>query len=279
MADMLSYEDALAHLLSLVPPPPAVEHIITLQALGRVLAEPVVSTLNVPPHDNSAMDGYALRAQDVPQAGTALPVSQRIPAGQVGAPLQAGTAARTFTGAPIPSGADCVVMQERTRPDGEQVVFETVPQAGDNIRRAGEDIACGQTVLSAGSKLGVGELGAVASVGQADVVVYRRLKVAIFSTGDELVMPGDPLPPGAIYNSNRYMLTGLLQQLGCEVIDLGVVEDTLAATREALRHAAGLSDVVMTTGGVSVGEEDHVKPAVEAEGRLDLWKIAIKHGN
>src|SRR5574343_1976002 len=178
---MLTVEQALDTLLGAARPVEEIRHVPLTAAVGRILARPQQSTVAVPPLDNSAMDGYALRAADVPTPGTRLPVSQRIPAGQVGAPLQAGTAARTFTGAPIPSGADCVVMQERTRGDGEQVVFETVPQAGDNIRRAGEDIACGQAVLLAGSKLGVGELGAVASVGQARVAVYRRLKVAIFS--------------------------------------------------------------------------------------------------
>src|SRR5574343_1500319 len=186
MADMLSYEDALAHLLSLVPPPPGVEHINTLQALGRVLAERVVSPLNVPPHDNSAMDGYALRAQDVPQAGTRLPVSQRIPAGQVGSPLQAGTAARIFTGAPVPPGADAVVMQENCQAEGDAVLINHAPRAGDNIRRAGEDIAQGGIILSAGTRLRPQEVSLAASAGLPVLPVYPRLRVGGFFTGDEL---------------------------------------------------------------------------------------------
>ena len=274
----LSYDEALAQLLAKANPPAEIEELPLEQALGRVLARSQHSDLEVPPHDNSAMDGYALRAADVPVAGTVLPVSQRIPAGSVGTLLQPGTAARIFTGAPVPPGADVVVMQENCEARDGAVVVNQVPQAGDNVRRAGEDIAKGAEIVPAGLRLNPQALGLLASVGIPRVAVLRRLRVALFSTGDELVTPGQPLPPGAIYNSNRYLLRGLLERLGCEVTDLGNVEDTLDATRAALRRAAEGHDLILTSGGVSVGEEDHVKPAVEAEGELSLWAIAIKPG-
>jgi len=205
-------------------------------------------------------------------------VAQRIPAGSVGHTLAPGTAARIFTGAPIPHGADAVVMQELCSLDGDGVLIDHLPRPGEWIRRAGEDIARGAVVLTAGQRLGPQMLGLAASVGCATLPVFRRLRVALFSTGDELVMPGEPLPPGAIYNSNRYVLRGLLEALGCQVCDLGIVPDSLEATRAALRAAAGSNDLIITSGGVSVGEEDHVKPAVQAEGQLDLWLVAMKPG-
>ena len=193
--------------------------------------------------------------------------------------LEPGTAARIFTGAPVPPGADAVIMQERCEHAGEGWVnFQHVPKAGENIRRAGEDVAKDARILTAGTRLGPAQLAFAASVGLAEVPVYRRLRVATFFTGDELVMPGQPLPAGAIYNSNRFAIVALLERLGCEVKDLGQVPDSLEATRAALREAAAGADLVVTCGGVSVGEEDHVKPAVEAEGSLDLWAIAIKPG-
>jgi molybdopterin molybdotransferase len=209
-----------------------------------------------------------------------LRISQRIPAGHIGQPLEAGTAARIFTGAFIPEGADAVVMQEQCKADetGEQVTIEHAPQSGEWIRRAGEDIQTGSVILQAGTRLRAQEQGLAASVGLAQLPVFRRLKVAVFFTGDELTMPGEPLKPGAIYNSNRFMLRGLLQQLGCDVTDLGNVPDTLDATRAALRNAAQGNDLIITSGGVSVGEEDHIKPAVEAEGSLNMWQIAMKPG-
>ena len=229
------------------------------------------------------MDGYALRSADVPQAGTVLPVSQRIPAGSVGGPLAPGTAARIFTGAPVPEGADVVVMQEdcEALEDGG-VRVQVVPQAGRNIRRAGEDIALGARVLAAGRRLDPAAVGLAASIGLARLEVARRPRVALFSTGDELVMPGEVAPqamrPGAIYNSNRFFLRALAQRLGCEVTDFGIVPDQLEATKDVLREASREHDVILTSGGVSVGEEDHVKPAVQALGSLDLWMIAIKPG-
>jgi len=255
------------------------EGVPTLQALGRVLAEDVHSGLDVPPADNSAMDGYTLRVADVPAAGVVLPLSQRIPAGVVGTTLAAGSAARIFTGAQIPPGADAVVMQEQcTAVDADSVRIDALPSQGQWIRRRGEDIAAGATVLARGSLLTPQAMGLAASVGRATLQVLRRPRVALFSTGDELAMPGEPLKPGGIYNSNRFTLTGLLQASGCEVKDLGIVPDRLEATREALRSAALGVDLILTSGGVSVGEEDHLKPAMQMEGRLDLWQVAMKPG-
>ncbi len=275
---LLSVDEALGRLLAGARPVSDTETVPTLVATGRVLALPQTSALDVPPLDNTSMDGYAVRSLDCASGAARLRVAQRIPAGAVGKPLEPGTAARIFTGAPIPAGADAVVPQEQTAVDGDHVVVKHVPQPGEWIRRAGEDIRAGATILEAGTRLRAQEVGLAASVGLATLPVYRKVRAALFSTGNELVMPGEPLPPGAIYNSNRFTLTGLFRMLGCEIEDLGIVPDTLAATREALRHAAATSDVIVTSGGVSVGEEDHVKPAVDAEGRLDLWRIAMKPG-
>jgi len=276
--DMLSFDEAYEKLLGFVRPVREVEEVDTLFAAGRVLAVDQHSTIDQPPMDNSGMDGYALRAVDVPVAGTRLPVSQRIPAGSVGHELAPGTAARIFTGAPLPPGADTVVMQELCEHVGDEVVVNMVPRAGEAVRRMGEDVARGARVLPAGLRLSPQAVALAASVGLARLPVHRRVKVAVFSTGSELVMPGEPLPPGGIYNSNRYLLRGLLAGLGCEVEDFGIVPDRLDATREVLRRAAEGHDLILTSGGVSVGEEDHVKPAVEAEGSLDMWKIAMKPG-
>ena len=275
---MLTYEQALEKLLAAAQPVEEVRRVPLLAAAGRVLAVVQQSGVSVPPLDNSAMDGYAVRTADVTTAGICLPVSQRIPAGTVGVPLQPGSAARIFTGAPIPAGADAVVMQERCEHGEGGVVINQVPKSGENIRRAGEDITAGADILPAGVKLRPQEIALAASAGLPELPVYRRVRVGMFFTGDELVQPGEPLPPGAIYNSNRYALRTLLEGMGCEVRDLGAVEDRLDATCDALRRAAADNDLVITSGGVSVGEEDHVKPAVEAEGELDMWKIAIKPG-
>jgi molybdopterin molybdotransferase len=275
---MLDYEEALARLLGGAVPVTATEVVATYAAAGRVLAEGLRSTIDVPPLDNTSMDGYALRCADVAAAGARLAVAQRIPAGSVGHALAPGTAARIFTGAPVPDGADAVVMQELCAVAGDAIVVNHVPHVGEWIRRRGEDIAAGAEVLAAGTRLTAAHVGVAASVGAARLTVFRRLRVALFSTGDELAMPGEPLKPGGIYNSNRYTLRALLEGLGCEVADLGIVPDTREATRAALRLAAAANDLILTSGGVSVGEEDHVKPSVEAEGALDLWKIAIKPG-
>lgn len=277
---MVSVDEAVEFLLAHAVPVQQTETVLLKDALGRVLAEPVSSGINVPPADNTAMDGYAVRFSDIHQNGnTRLKVSQRIPAGQVGGPLQPGTAARIFTGAPLPHGADTIVMQEQCteQADGSIVISGTV-RKGDHIRRCGEDIRTGDEVLSAGRLLQPQDLGLAASVGHAELVVYRRLRVAIFSTGDELVEPGSELAPGSIYNSNRYTLFGLLANTGCEVIDLGVVEDTLDATLQAMQQGAESADLVMTTGGVSVGEEDYVRKAIEQLGELGMWRVAMKPG-
>ena len=276
---MLSLPQALERLVAGTTALADTETVSTFDALGRVLAAEVRSQLDVPPHDNTSMDGYALRVADVAAAGAVLPVSQRIAAGQVGAVLAPGSAARIVTGAPVPEGADAVVPQEQCEAlDGGAVRVNAQPPAGQWIRRRGEDVRAGSVVLSRGTRLTPQALGLAASVGAAALTVLRRPRVALFSTGDELVMPGEPLKPGAIYNSNRYTLRALLQAAGCEVSDLGIVPDRLDATRDALRSAAAGHDLILTSGGVSVGEEDHLRPAAQAEGRLDLWQIAIKPG-
>lgn len=275
---MLSVDEALAFLLKGATPVADMEQVATLAASGRVLAQAQHSTFSVPSLDNTSMDGYAVNSADCASGEARLPVSQRIPAGSVPQQLARGTAARIFTGAPIPPGADAVVMQELCTQDGDAVIVKHRPEPGEWVRRVGEDILAGNEILSAGMKLRPQDTGLAASVGIAALPLYRRLKVAVFFTGDELVMPGEPLPAGRIYNSNRFTLNGLLQQLGCEVADYGIVPDRLDATRKVLREAAAGNDLIVTSGGVSVGEEDHVKPAVEAEGRLDMWKIAVKPG-
>jgi molybdopterin molybdotransferase len=287
MADprpLLSLDEALARLLAGAAPHriAETETVATFDALGRVLAADVRSLLDVPPADNTSMDGYAVHVSDAGTAGTVLPVSQRIPAGVVGEPLARGTAARVFTGAQVPPGADAVVMQEQcTAMPGDglgAVRIDAVPAGGQWIRRRGEDVRHGDTVLARGTRLSPQALGLAASVGAATLVVVRRPRVALFSTGDELVMPGEPLKPGAIYNSNRFVLRGLLQAAGCVVRDLGIVPDRLDATRDALRRAAESNDLIVTSGGVSVGEEDHLRPAVQAEGWIENWQLAIKPG-
>ena len=277
---MLTLDEALSRLLGAVQVLPTTdnESVSTFDALGRVLAVEVSSELDVPPADNSSMDGYALRCADVPAPGIVLPVSQRIPAGVVGPPLQPGSAARIFTGAQVPAGADAILMQEQATAQGDSVRIDAVPAPGQWIRRRGEDVQRGAVVLPAGTRLTPQALGLAASVGAARLAVARRPRVAVFSTGDELVMPGEPLKPGAIYNSNRFTLRALIQAMGCECTDFGIVPDKLDATRAALREAARAHDLIVTSGGVSVGEEDHLRPAVQAEGRIELWQIAIKPG-
>ena len=282
-APLKPLDEALAELLAQAAPLAGTDTVNTFDADGRVLAQAATSPLQVPPNDNSSMDGYAVRCADVPAAGVELPVAQRIPAGAFGVPLAAGTAARIFTGAPVPEGADAIVMQEDCEAlDGDRVRVNAVPAQGQWIRRAGEDITRGAEVLAAGTRLTPAELGLAASIGLGTLQVARRPRVALFSTGDELVMPGDVPPaqmrPGAIYNSNRFFLRAMLLRLGCEVSDLGIVPDRREATVAALREAAQGHDLILTSGGVSVGEEDHIKPAVEALGELVLWQIAMKPG-
>jgi len=278
---MLTAQQAIDHLLSHAQTVTESEEVKTQAALGRILAENVNSLVDVPPLDNTAMDGYAVRTADTNVPGAILRLAQRIPAGSIGTQLEPSTTARIFTGAPVPPGADAVVMQEDcTLPEGqvEQVQINVTPAVGQWIRRKGEDLTAGKTALVAGTFLRPQELGVAASAGLTHLSVKRRVRVAAFFTGDELALPGEPLKPGGIYNSNRDTLLACLKSLGCDATDLGIVPDRLDATRQALRQASKGHDLIITSGGVSVGEEDHIKPAVTAEGRLDLWQIAIKPG-
>ena len=273
---------ALGELLAHAEPLSPADDVSTFDGDGRVLAQDLLSSLDVPAHDNSAMDGYAVRAADWADTSTLLQVNQRIPAGSSGHALAARSAARIFTGAPIPPGADAVVMQEDCETVGAGVLVRVRPRPGQWIRRHGEDVAAGAVVLHRGERLTPAALGLAASIGFDRLQVAPRVRVALFSTGDELVMPGDVAPadmkPGAVYNSNRFFLKALLLRLGCSVTDLGIVPDRLDATVAALKDASSQHDLILTSGGVSVGEEDHVKPAVEALGSLMLWQIAIKPG-
>jgi len=271
---LLSVDDALARLLAEAKPVAEVEEVPTLEATNRILARAQRSTMDVPPMDNSAMDGYAVRVAD----GTKLRVAQKIMAGSVGKPLERGTAARIFTGAPIPPGADAVIMQEQVEVQGSEVVLKKTPKPGEWVRYVGSDVRKGGEILPAGKRLLPQDTGLAASVGIKTLPVHRRVKLGLFFTGDELVMPGEPLAPGRIYNSNRFTLRGLAEVFGCELRDYGIVPDTLEATREVLRRAASECDLIVTSGGVSVGDADYVKPAVEAEGRLLMWRIAMKPG-
>lgn len=275
---LLSFSDAKATLLASARVLTDVESVDLAWAYGRVLAEDLISPMTVPPFSNAAMDGYALRAADAAEPGARLPVMQRVAAGDVARPLAPGGAARIFTGAEVPEGADCVVMQEDCEVDGDAVIVRQSPSRGQHVRLRGSDLAEGKVLLTAGERLSAAALGLAASVGIGEVRVFRRLKAAIFFTGSELVMPGQPLPPGHIYNSNRYVMRGFLHELGVDIVDLGIVADDREATRAALRRAAAEADLILTSGGMSVGEEDHVIGAVQAEGHIDVWKIAAKPG-
>lgn len=282
-------DEALAELLARATPLGRSESVATCDADGRVLSSDVISRIDVPAFDNSAMDGYALRFADLQPSQATLQVTQRVAAGGIAAPLLAGQAARIFTGAPVPPGADTVVMQEDCDvqpplvPGGIPTVRVRAPvQQGQWLRAKGDDVRAGQRVLQAGDRLTPAQLGLAASLGLAHLEVSQRPQVALFSTGNELVMPGEcapeSLPQGAIFNSNRFFLRQMLTRLGAVVQDMGIVPDRRADTEAALRQAAQHSDLIVTSGGVSVGEEDHIKPAVSALGQLDLWQIAIKPG-
>ncbi len=279
---MITYNEALERLLKAAVPVTRTETVPTLYAEGRILAAAVKSTVDVPPWDNSQMDGYCLRAEDIAGATEAspvrLPVSQRIPAGSLGTALAARTCARIFTGAPMPPAADTVVAQEDVERDGDEVIFKAPAQEGTFVRRRAGDVAAGDVVAEAGEKLTPGVLGLIASVGAAYVTVVKPLRVAVFFSGSELAMPGDPLPAGGIYNSNRYTIRALLKGLGCEVYDLGTVPDSFEKTQEALSKASRETDLIITSGGMSVGEEDHIKPAVERLGKIDMWRVCLKPG-
>lgn len=254
----------------------------TLYAEGRILAEAVKSTVDVPPWNNSQMDGYCLAADAIaaatPEHPVRLPVSQRIPAGSTGTILATGTCARIFTGAPLPEAADVVVPQEDVERAGDDVIFRAPAKVGTYVRRRAGDVAAGDVVAEAGAKLTPGLLGLIASVGAAYVTVMKPLRVGVFFSGNELTMPGEPLPAGSIYNSNRFTIRALLKGLGCDVYDLGTVPDSHEKTKEAFEKASRETDVIISSGGMSVGEEDHIKPAVESLGKIDMWRVCLKPG-
>ena len=277
MSKLRPVEEAIDHLLAKVSRTEQTEIRGLSDALGLYLTEPVISDLDVPPADNSAMDGYAVQLASISE-NQWLEVSARVPAGSVGEEIRSGTAVRIFTGALIPAGADTVVMQENCEAEENRVRIHELPELGANVRARGQDLEAGATVLQSGERLTAQSLALLASVGCAEVKVFKPLRVAIMSTGDELVEPGGRLAEGQIFNSNRFALEGLIRGLGMEVVDLGIVEDTPDATDRILRQAAERADLIVSTGGVSVGEEDHVKSAVERLGHLDLWKLAIKPG-
>lgn len=279
MADqqLTPVDAAIDQLLAQATPVTGRQTVALADSLGRILAEDHRVPADVPPADNSAVDGYALRARDL-AAGKALPVSARVPAGHAPAAIEPGTAVRLFTGSEIPAGADTVVMQERTERTDAGITVQAEVDEGQNIRRRGQDLRAGDLALARGTRIRPQEMGLLASMGAARVEVSRRLKVAILTTGDELVEPGTPLEPGQIYNTNRFTLLGLLAAAGCEVVLCETLRDTREATRSTLKLAAGEADLIITSGGVSVGEEDHVRAVLEESGELALWRLAIKPG-
>jgi molybdopterin molybdotransferase len=276
---LLAYDDALAQLTGGIGPIGKVINVELREALGAVLAESIESAIDVPGCAMSSMDGYAIRTADLAEAGaSSLPVSQRIPAGSAAVALTPGTAARIFTGAPVPEGADAVIMQEQVEADGDRISFEVRPARGNNIRPAGNDIRRGTRILERGCRLRAQDIGLAASVGLQALPVYEPIRVGMFFTGDELVEPGETLAAHNIYDSNRYTLHGLLDAMGCEIVDLGLVGDTLEETKAAMQNASTRADLVVTSGGVSVGEEDYVRIAIEQLGELRMWRIGIKPG-
>ena len=279
---LMSADDALSFLIDSASVTAMTEAVSLDDSLGRILASDIHSTINVPGFDNSAMDGYTIALNDnqVAQENLSFDVVDRIAAGSTGNDLKIGNAARIFTGAPIPNGANTVVMQEECTlsEDKSQITVKRAINLNENIRPTGNDILKDNVILSSGRQIKPQDISLAASVGVGELVVFKKIKVGVFFTGDELVEPGNPLTPGKIYNSNRYALVALLKQVGCDVINLGNIEDKLDATCEALEALESQCDLIMTTGGVSVGEEDHVKPAVEKLGELNLWKIRMKPG-
>lgn len=276
---MLTVEQALSYVLERARPVSEIETIAVEAALGRVTAEDQRSVIDVPGHDNSSMDGYALRSADASAAGSVrLAVTQRIAAGNFGLALNPGESARIFTGAPLPPESDAVVMQEDCTVAGDWVTLNGPISPGQHVRPRGNNIAANDVVLAQGTRIRPQEMGIASAVGLRMLPVFRKLRVAFFSSGDELLNPGEPLSKGKIYNSNRFSLLGLLSMLGCETVDLGIVEDDRDRTEAVLRQAASLADVIITSGGVSVGEEDHVKRAVDSIGRLEMWRVAVKPG-
>jgi len=275
---MLSVDEAIGRLLKGCDRRVGTEQIELMSGLGRILAEDMIAPIDVPPAANSAMDGYAFRFDDWRDESQVIALSQRITAGSVPSHLAEGTAARIFTGAEVPEGADTVVMQEHCEAVDDGVRIQKRPSRGANVRPRGQDISAGQKILSAGHRLRPQDLGLLASQGISVINVFRRLRVAVLSTGDELVDPGTPIQPGQIYNSNRYTMNCQLTAWGFEVVDMGVIRDDPALIRNGFSQAAEQADVILSSGGVSVGEEDHVKDVVESLGSIDLWRIAIKPG-
>lgn len=274
---MITLTQAREQLRSL-PIKPSTEVVQINDALGRVSSVDVVSNLAIPPANNSAMDGFAVCAADLNAEQKQLSISQRIPAGTAPTALDSGTAARIFTGGTMPAGADTVVIQENCDYNASTVTILKAVNSGENIRPKGQDICLGATVVNRGRKISAIDISLLASIGQASIEVYTPLRVALFSTGDELIEPGNELKEGQIYNSNRPLLMALCQQMGLVSYDCGIVEDTLSATKIALSDAANNADVIISSGGVSVGEEDHIRPAVEALGELSMWKVQMKPG-
>jgi len=275
---MKTFDEALAYLLKQATITLKTDTIHITQALGKTLAEDIVSKINVPPHDNSMMDGYALNLSDLQKTNTFI-VSQRIAAGEQGSELEKGTLARIFTGAAIPQGVNAVIMQEETEQVLDQIkITAKTTRGGQNIRLKGEDIAINAVILKKGHLLKAQDLGLITSIGISKVKIYQPLTIATFTTGSELLEPSEPPQQGKIYNANRYILAGAIPQLGFKLIDLGVINDTLTNTIQAMEKAASMADIVITTGGVSVGEEDHIKPAIEQVGKLDMWKVKMKPG-
>lgn len=275
---MLDFDTARDQLLAAASPIRQTESVNLTNGLGRILSTAITSPIDVPGFDNSAMDGYALFVADFNNMPERFPVVQRIAAGQTGKALAANEAARIFTGAPVPEHANVVVPQEHTVATDDKIQLTQKVTAFQHIRRRGEDIQSGSEIIAAGTRLSPAHLALAASVGVSELRVHARLKVAIMFTGDELTEPGQPLAPGGIYNSNRYAIRSLLEKMGCIVTDLGIIRDSAQATRDALQQASACADVIITCGGVSVGEEDHVKAAVQALGQLNLWQIAMKPG-
>jgi len=278
--ELMRTDAALAEIAARTTRVTEAETVPLRDALGRLLLADVVAAGNVPPHDNSAVDGYAIHFDDLdPDGDTRLPVGARVTAGHpLDRPQPRGEAVRIFTGARMPTGPDTVVMQEDAREEGGHVVVPPGVRRGDNRRKAGEDIRAGDTVLHAGRRLRPQDLGQAAAAGRAELAVSRRLRVAVFSTGDELCEPGTALAPGCIYDSNRHTIAGLLRAQGCAVLDMGILADTYDTVVAALAEAAQRADLIVTSGGISVGEEDHVRHAVEAQGQIHMWKLAIKPG-
>ncbi|MCY4263772.1 MAG: molybdopterin molybdotransferase MoeA [Gammaproteobacteria bacterium] len=275
---LTTLDDAMSQLLKTLSPVSGSEQIAPVAASGRILALDFMAPRSVPPWDTSAMDGYAVRVADLDSAPKPLRLAQRIAAGSVGKPLEPGEVARIFTGAPMPPNANAVIMQENAEQVGDEVIINKAVEVGENLRKAGDDIKCGQTLFKAGHRCRPQDIGVLCSVGCKSVEVRRKLRVALLATGDELVRPGDELGPGQIYNSNAFTLSALLANLSAEVLDMSIVEDSFEATSRALKQAAQEADCVISIGGVSVGEEDHVRAALETLGSLELWKLAIKPG-